>query len=92
MNQDDVMALFLEESERPCRTLVRQDDSLSILAKVIADSTDTLSVENFDALIHIGGTMYKTWAAQAKARSELTSTMQESIIANIAHIESPEQR
>jgi len=85
------MALFLEESERPCRTLVRQDDSLSLLAKVIADSIDTLSVESLDALIHIGGTMYKTWAAQTKARSELTSTMQESIAANISDIEVPEK-
>jgi len=87
MNQDDVMARFLEESERPCRTLVRQEDSIALLARVIAESTGTLSVEQVDVLIHIGGTMYKTWAAQTKARTELTSTMKESIASNIPDIE-----
>jgi hypothetical protein len=92
MNQDDVMALFIEESERPSRPLGRQNDPILLLAKVAADSSENLSTESFNALVHIGGAIYKTWTAQARARSELASTMKESIESVDPNLEPAEER
>jgi hypothetical protein len=49
------------------------------LARIIANSQDTLSQESIEALIHIGATLCKNSSRQNRARAEIADTMRESI-------------
>jgi hypothetical protein len=79
MNQGDVLELFMEEANKLDKTHIRKNDTILLLAQLVADSREQLSKESFDALVHIGATIYKTSRREARARSEIATTMRGSI-------------
>jgi hypothetical protein len=78
MNKDEVLDKFREEATKLQKTHIRQSDTLLLLAKVVADAAEQLSIESFDTLVYIGASISKTCTSQARARSELATTMKKS--------------
>lgn len=79
MNQHEVIKLFEEEADLLDKTYIRQSDMIGQLAQLIADSRDQLSEEHFAILVRIGATLHKKALSQNRARSEIASTMRDSI-------------
>jgi len=79
MNQDEALGLFVDEADRLSETHFRLEDTLLLLASLLADSTEQLSKDGFDRLVQIGGAIHKTCASRTRARSEIATTMKQSL-------------
>lgn len=79
MNQDEVLKLFEQEAELLDKTFIRQGDMIRQLAQLIADSRHQLSEQQFAILVRIGATLQKKTQSQNRARSEIATTMRDSI-------------
>jgi hypothetical protein len=80
MNQRDVLTLFKQEAEKFDQMHYRKNDIILSFSQLIANSSEHLSQENFDALVHIGAIIYKEWVTQTNARSDIATIMKDSIV------------
>jgi hypothetical protein len=78
MSQNEVLDLFKSEAATLEKAHARNQDTVVLLAEVIAHCSTTMLKEDLDSLIHIGGTLVKNSDTQLRARSEVAATMKES--------------
>lgn len=77
MQQEEILDMFKSTASRLEKSHHRHDDIVRLLAHSIAHAQPHLSSADFDALVYIGGVLYKKGATHSRARAEIAETMQE---------------
>lgn len=75
MTQDEVIDMFRERAKTDSTELPLLNTIILDLAGLLAESRGRLSKENFDALIRIGGALYKEGNSQYQARTDVGDIM-----------------
>jgi len=75
MTQDQVVEMFREHARTDTTELPLLNTIILDLARLLAESRGKLSKENFDALIRIGGALYKEGHSQYQARTDVGAIM-----------------
>lgn len=78
MTQDEILGMFREQSGNMQAELPTLNAVILELARLLADSRGTLSKENFDMLVRIGGALYKEGYSQFHAKSDVDAIMKQS--------------
>ncbi|MGV3742324.1 MAG: hypothetical protein ACO1NO_08440 [Burkholderiaceae bacterium] len=78
MTQDEILDLFRQQAADMQAGQPAQSDLILNLAQLLADSRGKLSKENFDALVHIGASLYKSGQDQFDARRNVSDIMRRS--------------
>ena len=76
MDKDDVLELFRMRAGALDKAYTREQDTIELLARLVADCRDSISDQDFEAFVQIGGTLCKRSAANKRARAEVTATVQ----------------
>lgn len=79
MTQDDILAMFRQQSETMDYAGSRQNEIIFELAQLLADSRGRLSKENFEALVRIGALLYKEGQSRFHAQSDVDGIMKRSL-------------
>jgi hypothetical protein len=77
MDRDQVIQLFKSRANALEGTHSRGQDTVYLLAEVIASCGACLSKEDLDSLIQIGGTLVKYGDSLSRARADVAATMQD---------------
>jgi hypothetical protein len=80
MTQDEILAMFREHAEamQPAEHAPALSDVILELAHLLAESRGRLSKENFEALLRIGGALYREGKSGFDARADLAAIMNRS--------------
>jgi hypothetical protein len=78
MTQDEILAMFRQQSASIAEAFPRSNSVILELAQLLADSRGRLSKENFETLVRIGGVLYKEGLDQFDARSDVADIMKKS--------------
>lgn len=78
MDRDQVVQSFKSRASALEGTHSRGQDIIFLLAEVISRCGASLSEEDLDSLIQIGGTLVKYGDSLSRARAEVAATMQDS--------------
>lgn len=71
MTQDEVIEMFRERARTDTTELPLLNTIILDLAVLLAESRGRLSMETFEALIRIGGALYKEGHNQYQARTDV---------------------
>ncbi|GAB3538293.1 hypothetical protein GCM10027343_03660 [Noviherbaspirillum agri] len=78
MTQDEILAMFRQQSDSMPHASPRSNSVILKLAQLLADSRGRLSKETFETLVRIGGVLYKEGLEQFDARSDVAAIMKKS--------------
>lgn len=78
MTQDQILNLFRQHADKMLAEPPLLNVVILDLAQLLADSRGRLSKENFDTLVHIGGTLYKEGQNQFYGKSDVDAIMKKS--------------
>ncbi|MDQ9171389.1 hypothetical protein Q8A64_13325 [Oxalobacteraceae bacterium R-40] len=78
MTPDEVLELFRQQAADMQKQAPTQNDLIQELSLLLSESRGKLSKENFDALVRLGGALYKTGLDQFNARQNVSDIMQRS--------------
>ncbi|HZW12638.1 MAG TPA: hypothetical protein VFF81_05525 [Noviherbaspirillum sp.] len=78
MTQDDILAMFRQQSASMEQAFPRSNSVILELAQLLAESRGRLSKETFETLVRIGGVLYKEGLDQFDARSDIAEIMKKS--------------
>ncbi|WP_151638876.1 hypothetical protein [Noviherbaspirillum aerium] len=71
MTKDEVLGMFREQAKTDTTESPLMNTIILDLAGLLAESRGRLSKENFDALVRIGGALYKEGHSQYQARTDV---------------------
>jgi hypothetical protein len=78
MTQDEVIELFRQQAATMEKQVPTQNELIQELSLLLSESRGKLSKENFEALVRLGGALYKTGLDQFNARQNVSDIMQRS--------------
>lgn len=79
MTQDDILSMFRHQAKAMPNDIPSLNAAILELAKMLADSRGKLSKENFEALIRIGGALYKNGHDQFRGKNDVDAIMKHSL-------------
>jgi len=78
MTQNEILSMFRQHAAKTTNELPPFNEVILELATLLADSCGKLSKENFDALIRIGGALYKEGNSRFQGRTDVNDIMKHS--------------
>jgi hypothetical protein len=79
MKQEEILRMFRQQGEKMPNDSLMLNDLILELAKLLADSRGKLSKENFEALVGVGGALYRMGNRQFQAKSDVSVIMKQSV-------------
>lgn len=79
MKQEEVLRMFRQQAEQMPADPLMLNDLILELARLLADSRGKLSKENFEALLGVGGALYKMGHGRFHAKSDVDAIMKQSV-------------